>query len=170
MIKKISGVLLSLAVMALSLPALADGIPTAWQLGFQRPATPVMERLFHLHNAITVLIVIITVFVLALLVIICVRFNAKANPVASKTTHHTMLEIIWTVVPIVILVGIALPSLRLHYFMGEVPKAEMTLKVVGHQWYWEYAYPDSGFGFESRPDCGQGHQARARPDPPAFGG
>ena len=96
------------------------------------------------------LITAISLFVLALLIYICVKFNRRANPVPSKTTHNTTLEIIWTAIPILILVGIAIPSLRLHYYIQRVVDPDMTLKVVGYQWYWHYEYPDQGgFGFDS---------------------
>ncbi len=124
--------------------------PVPWQMGFQPAATPVMERIQDLHNLLLVIIISITVFVLALLVYVAVRFNEKANPVPSKTTHNTALEVAWTVIPIVILVVVAVPSLKLLYYMDKTHEAEMTLKVTGHQWYWSYEYPDNGgFTFDS---------------------
>jgi cytochrome c oxidase subunit 2 len=142
---------LALAAMT---PALAlaqeEGRAHPWQLGFIKPATPVMERLDNLHNILLVVITAIVIFVLALMVYICVRFNRRANPIPSKTTHNTLLEVVWTTVPVIILVGIAIPSLRLHYFMTDIVEPEMTLKVTGYQWYWHYDYPDQGgFGFDS---------------------
>lgn len=113
-----------------------------WQLNFQPAVTPVMERLTGLHNYLEIIAIAVAVFVLMLMIYVCVKFNKKANPVPSKTTHNTVIEIIWTVLPILILVSVAIPSLRLHYFMGEVEAPEMTLKVTGYQWYWGYAYPD----------------------------
>lgn len=128
----------------------AEGIAFDRQLGFQTPATPVMEKLYALHDFLLIIITVITIFVLCLMTYICVRFRRKANPVPSKTTHNTMVEVIWTVVPIIILVAIAVPSLRLHYYMERVPDADMHIKVVGYQWYWHYEYPDhGGFGFDS---------------------
>jgi cytochrome c oxidase subunit II len=127
-----------------------EGIAKDWQLGFQDPATPVMEKLDSMHDFLLVVITAITVFVLLALIYICVRFRRKANPNPSKTTHNTKLEVIWTVIPIIILVVIAIPSLRIHYFMNKVVEPELTLKVVGYQWYWHYEYPDQGgFGFDS---------------------
>ena len=124
--------------------------PVPWQMGFQPAATPVMERIQSLHELLLVIIVAITVFVLALLVYVAVRFNEKANPVPSKTTHNTMLEVVWTVIPIIILVVISVPSLKLLYYMDKTHNPEMTLKVTGHQWYWSYEYPDNGgFTFDS---------------------
>lgn len=134
-------------------PALAAsdmGYAKPWQLGFQDPASPVMEKLYTMHDFLLVLITLISIFVLVMLTYICVRFNRKKNPVPSKNAHNTKLEIIWTVIPIIILVVIAIPSLRLHYFMERIVKPEMTLKVTGYQWYWHYDYPDHGnFGFDS---------------------
>jgi cytochrome c oxidase subunit 2 len=127
-----------------------EGIAKPWQLNFQEPATPVMEKLNTMHDFLLVVIIAISVLVLIGLTYICVRFRRSANPVASKTTHNTKLEIIWTVIPILILVVIAVPSLRLHYFMQKVVDPELTLKVVGYQWYWHYEYPEQGgFGFDS---------------------
>lgn len=127
------------------------GIAKPWQLGFQKPATPVMEQLVWMHDGILLAMCVgISLFVLAVMMYICARFNRKRNPVPSKTTHNTKLEIIWTAVPILILVIIAIPSIRLHYFMENEVDAEMTIKAVGHQWYWEYEYPDAGgFKFDS---------------------
>jgi cytochrome c oxidase subunit 2 len=93
---------------------------------------------------------VITAFVLALLLYVMVRFNAKANPTPSKTSHNTLIEVLWTVLPIVILVVIAIPSFRLLYFQREIPEADMTIKATGYQWYWGYEYPDHGdFAFDS---------------------
>jgi len=125
------------------------GMAKPWQLGFQPAATPVMERLTDIHNFLLVIITAITIFVLLVMAWICLRYNRRANPVASKTTHNTKLEIIWTAIPIIILVVIAIPSLRLHYYMQRDVDPDMTVKVTGYQWYWHYDYPDSGFGFDS---------------------
>lgn len=128
----------------------AEGMAKPWQLNFQPAATPVMERLEGLHHYLLILISVITLFVLALLVYVCVKFNAKANPVPSKTTHNTLLEVIWTGIPVLILITIVVPSMKLLYFAQTTPPADMTLKVIGHQWYWEYVYPDHGdFRYDS---------------------
>ncbi len=128
----------------------ADGIAKPWQLGFQTPASPVMEQLYAGHNYLVILITVISVFVLALLLYVCLRFRASANPNPSKTTHNTTVEILWTVIPIIILVAIAIPSLRLHYFMNDATTdADMTLKVIGYQWYWNYEYPEHDLSFDS---------------------
>jgi len=115
-----------------------------WQMGFQTAASPIMEQLISFHNILLVLITAITLFVLALLLYIMVRFNSRANPVPSTTTHNTALEIIWTTIPIVILVVMAVPSFRLLYSEDVVPESEMTLKLTGNQWYWNVEYPDHG--------------------------
>ena len=127
------------------------GMARPWQLGFQPPATPVMEQLYAMYTVtLLVLIRVISILVLLLLTYICMRFHHKRNPVASKVAHNTKLEIIWTILPIFILVFIAIPSLRLHYFMQRVVDPQMTVKVTGYQWYWHYDYPDNGgFGFDS---------------------
>lgn len=138
------------AAFAQSSDAPMQGMAKPWELNLQAPATPVMERLENMHNFLLYLIIAISLFVLAVLIYICLRFNRRANPVPSKTTHNTKLEIIWTTIPILILIAIAIPSLRLHYFMQRAVDPEMTLKVVGYQWYWHYDYPDQGgFGFDS---------------------
>jgi cytochrome c oxidase subunit 2 len=116
----------------------------------QPSASPVKEQIGSLHNFLLVIITLITVFVLALLVYVMVRFRASANPVPTRTSHNTLLEVAWTVVPVLILVVIAIPSFKLLYFMDRTTEAEMTLKVTGHQWYWKYEYPDQGgFTFDS---------------------
>lgn len=142
-----TGVLLASGAIAAPLD---EGIARPWQLGFQEPATPVMEKLDHIHDFLLVIISLIVALVLIGFVYICIRFRRKANPVPSKTTHNTKVEIIWTVIPILILIVIAVPSLRIHYFMEQHIEPELTLKVTGYQWYWHYDYPDQGgFGFDS---------------------
>ena len=135
----ISGILLSpLQAMAKEVVGIAE----PWQLGFQESASPVMEQLADLHDYVLVIITVITIFVMLLLLYICIRFSRRNNPTPSKTTHNTLIEIIWTVVPVMILIAIAIPSLRLHYYMDRAADPEMTLKVTGYQWYWGYEYPD----------------------------
>ena len=126
------------------------GQPVDWQMGFQDAASPVMERMNDFHNFLLVIIFSIVGFVSGLLLIVIVRFNAKANPVPSKTSHNTLLEVVWTIIPIMILVVIAIPSFKLLYYSDTVPESAMTIKAVGHQWYWSYEYPDDGnFGFDA---------------------
>jgi cytochrome c oxidase subunit 2 len=141
--------LTALLGLGLAAPALAgDGVPTPWQMTFQTPATAVADFIYVMHDWVNVVIGLITLFVLALLIIVIVRFNEKANPTPSKTTHHVGLEIAWTIIPALILVGIAIPSFRLLKMQVELPKADITVKAVGHQWYWSYEYPkDQGGGF-----------------------
>jgi len=123
----------------------AAGQPEPWQLGLQDAVTPVAEFIHSLHNFLLVIITVITLFVLGLMLYIMLRFNAKSNPVASKNTHNTFLEVAWTVVPIIILVVIAIPSLRLLYLQRDIPVADMTVKVIGNpSWNWTYEYPDLG--------------------------
>ena len=147
--------LLGLAVAGLTLAtggaAFAElGQPAAWEWTLQQSASPVMDNIVWFHNFLFVLITLITLFVLALLVIVVVKFNARANPVPSRTTHNTLIEVAWTLVPVLILVGISVPSFRLLFLELDVPKADLTIKATGKQWYWSYAYPDNGkFEFDS---------------------
>jgi cytochrome c oxidase subunit 2 len=130
-------------LLLVSARAFADQ-PHDWQLGWQAPATPVAARIDALHDEVLVIITLITLFVLGLLLYVMIRFNAKRHPVPSKATHNTLVEVIWTVVPVLILVAIAIPSFKLLYYMDKNPHATMTLKITGHQWYWSYEYPDQG--------------------------
>jgi cytochrome c oxidase subunit II len=125
----------------------ATGQPHPWQLGLQAGATPVMDDIIWFHDFLVWVIVAITLFVLALLMIVVVKFNARANPTPSRTTHNTTIEVVWTVVPVLILVTIAVPSFRLLFYQLNTPTADVTVKATGKQWFWSYSYPDSG-GFE----------------------
>ena len=116
--------------------------PEPWGIGLQEAVTPVMERITSFNDLVFIVALVITIFVLALLIYVVIRFSAKRNPVPSKNTHNTLLEVAWTVVPIIVLVVIAIPSFRLLYFMDRTEEAEMTIKAIGHQWYWSYEYPD----------------------------
>ena len=128
----------------------AFGQATPWQFGLQDSATAVMDYITWFHNLLLIVITAISAFVLILLIIIMVRFNARANPTPSRVTHNTFIEVIWTVVPVVILLTIALPSFRLLFLQLNTPPADITVKVTGKQWYWTYAYPDNGkFEFDS---------------------
>lgn len=130
------------AGVALFAGAALAGQPEPWQANMQDPASPTMERIYSLHNYITIIMIGIVLLVTALLGWCVFRFNARRNPVPSKTAHHTLLEVAWTAVPVLILVAIAVPSFRLLYFMDRTQEADMTLKVIGHQWYWSFEYPD----------------------------
>jgi len=127
------------------------GVPAPAQLGMQEAASPVMERLHDFHNLLLVTITAIALFVTGLLVYVMIRFNRRANPVPSTTTHHTLLEVAWTGIPVIILLLIAVPSFRLLYFMDKAPNPELTVKVTGHQWYWSFEYADhEGVAFDAR--------------------
>ena len=147
--------LLGLAVLGIALAiggtAFAElGQPAPWEYKLQESASPVMDDITWFHNFLLWVITAITLFVLALLAYIAVKFNAKANPVPSKTTHNTLIEVAWTIIPVLILVGIAVPSFRLLFLQLDIPKADITVKATGKQWYWSYAYPDNGkFEFDS---------------------
>ena len=124
--------------------------PQPWQLNFQPAASPLMERIWSFHDLLLVIIIGISLFVLALLLYVMARFRASANPNPSRTSHNTLIEVIWTVVPVLVLVVIAVPSFRILYYGDVAQQAEMTVKVTGHQWYWSYEYPDHGnFTFDS---------------------
>jgi cytochrome c oxidase subunit 2 len=125
------------------------GQPAPWEYKLQEAATPVMESITSFHNLLLVLITVITLFVLALLVIVVVKFNHKANPVPSKTTHNTLIEVIWTLGPVLILMAIVIPSFKLLFQELDVPKSDITIKVTGNQWNWTYAYPDDKIEYTS---------------------
>ena len=129
-------------------PALASE-PQAWQLGMQNPAGSIAEKAQSLHDLLLIIISAISVFVLALLVYTCVRYREASNPVPSKTSHNTTIEVLWTVIPVLILVVIAVPSFRLLYYMDETKNTDMVVKITGNQWYWNYEYPDEKIGFDS---------------------
>lgn len=132
------------SAMAFAQDAANVGAPQPWQMGLQQAASPVKSQLDSFHDLLLIIISAITLFVAALLVYVLVRFRASKNPVPSKLTHHTGLEVAWTVIPVVILAVIAVPSFRVLYYMDKAPNAEMTIKVTGFQWYWGYEYPDHG--------------------------
>jgi cytochrome c oxidase subunit 2 len=123
------------------------GQPSPWQLGLQQSATPVMDNIIWFHDFLLYIITAIALFVLLLLLVVIVRFNARSHPVPSRTTHNTVLEVAWTTIPIIILLVIAVPSFKLLFFQLIPPPAELTVKATGHEWYWSYSYPDNG-GFE----------------------
>jgi len=150
-------------------PAMAQqviGIPHDWQMNFPRSYTPLMEKVAWLHDLLLVIISLISVFVLALLLYVMWRFHASRNPVPSMVTHNTVLEILWTIVPILILVVIAVPSFRLLYYGDKAQDAAMTVKVTGHQWYWSYDYPDQGnISVDSR-ILSEADRAKLKPNEP----
>jgi cytochrome c oxidase subunit 2 len=143
-----------------------DGQPSPWQLGFQPSATPVMQDIASFHDALLYVITAIAGFVLVLLLVIMVRFNRRANPNPSRVTHNTLIEVVWTVVPIMILTGIAIPSFKLLFYQQNIPQADLTVKATGNQWYWNYAYPDNGkFDFDSRM-LDEKDRAKSKPNEP----
>lgn len=124
--------------------------PQPWQLGLQPAHSPIMERVSSFHHLLLWIITLICLFVLALLAYACVRFREARNPVPSRRTHNTLLEVVWTAVPVLILVIMAVPSFKLLYYQDTQPETELTIKAVGHQWYWSYEYPDNGnFAFDA---------------------
>ncbi len=135
-----------LAIVFFANQSFAENIGQAvpWGLNLREPFSSVMEEMVSFHNGLIWLITIISLFVLALLIIIIIRFNEKSNPEPTKTTHNTILEIAWTAIPVLILVIMAVPSLKLLYKADVVPESYMTVKAIGHQWYWSYEYPDHG--------------------------
>lgn len=127
------------------------GAPRPWEMGMQTGYGPLKLREIGLHSLVLVIITLITLFVGALLVYVMVKHNAKAHPVPSRTTHNTLVEVAWTLIPVLILVVIAIPSFRLVYYQDKAVDPFMTVQVTGHQWYWEYSYPDQGnIDIESR--------------------
>jgi cytochrome c oxidase subunit II len=126
-----------------------EGQPAPWQIGFQPGVTPIMDQIRSFHSYVTIIITLIALFVLGLLVYVMARFNEKRNPEPSRTTHNTALEIAWTVVPVLILVAIAIPSFRLLFAQYDFPKPDLTITATGNQWYWSYEYPDQGISFDS---------------------
>jgi cytochrome c oxidase subunit II len=152
-------VLKRLTVLAITMVAILTGAeaalaglgqPSPWQVGLQQSASPVMDNIIWFHDFLLYIISGIAGFVLVLLVVVMVRFNARANPSPSRTTHNTLIEIAWTLIPIVILMVIAVPSFKLLFLQLNVPAADLTVKATGKQWYWSYSYPDNGqFEFDS---------------------
>jgi cytochrome c oxidase subunit II len=151
MIRK-SGVAVALATL-FSTTAVwaAANVPQPWQLGLQPSASERMTDIVNLHDFLLWIIAAVSGFVLLLLIWIAIRYNARSNPIPSATAHNTVLEVLWTIIPVIILVVIAIPSFRLLYFEDTIPKADLTIKAIGRQWYWSYEYPDNGnFAFDAQ--------------------
>ncbi len=150
-----SKILFAIFSILISLPMQAAeklGMAKPWQVGFQEPASPVMERLVNMHDGLLWMAYGISALVLFLLIYVVVRFNKKANPKPSKTTHNAFIEVIWTAIPVLILVAIVIPSWRLINYMDKAENAEITIKAIGYQWYWGYEYmdgPGKGIAFEA---------------------
>jgi len=136
-----------LGIFAASVAGAAQ--PEPWQMGLQKPAGSIAQKATDLHNLLLVIISLISLFVLTLLIYVGWRFRRDANPTPSRTTHNTTIEILWTVIPVLILVVIAVPSFRLLYYMDETKNAEMVIKVTGNQWHWNYEYMDEQIAFDS---------------------
>src|SRR6195952_3325221 len=164
--RRVLGLAVVSTALAFAGTAFAElGQPAPWEWTLQESGSPVMDNITWFHNFLFWLITVITLFVLALLVIIVVKFNAKANPIPSKTTHNTLIEVAWTIIPVLILVGIAVPSFRLLFQELDIPKADLTIKVTGNQWNWTYAYPDDKIEFTSIM-LSEEDRAKRNPPPP----
>ena len=144
------------------------GEPTPWQMGLQQAATPLMQSIDDLHDILLVICTLITLFVLGLLLYVMWRFRESKNPTPTRTTHNTTVEVLWTVIPVVILVLIAIPSFKLLYYSDTIPKADLTVKAIGHQWYWELRVSGSRQLHLRRDDPG-GRRAEGGPAAPAGG-
>ena len=131
------------ALFASGAAVAAEGQPVPWQLGLQPAASPIAAQIDQFHDFLLYIITAITLFVLGLLIYVMVRFNERANPEPSKLTHNTGLEVAWTLIPVIILIVIAIPSFRLLFDQYTFPKADVTIKAIGNQWYWTYEYPDA---------------------------
>ena len=141
--RRLAAVMLFVGTPGMAL-AQAIGAPRPWEMGMQPAFGPLKAQQIALHDLVLAIIAVITVFVGALLVWVMWRYNARRNTVPTRTSHNTVIEVLWTVIPVLILVGIAIPSFRLVYYQDRTPDADLTVKVTGHQWYWEYSYPDNG--------------------------
>ena len=140
---RLTRLIMAAAALLLSAGTAFAAQPVDGGIGFQEAVTPVMERLVWFHNYMVFpIIVVITLFVMVLMIFIMFRFREKSNPVPSKTTHHTWLEIVWTIVPVGILLVLVVPSMQLLYLQDDIPEADMTIKVTGNTWNWEYSYPE----------------------------
>lgn len=137
-----------LGVFFISAVGMAD-IPQPWQLGFQEAVTPVMESIKDLHDFLLIIVYVIGIFVFILLFYAIFRFRASKNPTPSTRTHNALLEVIWTVIPVIILLVVSVPSFKLLFFMDKTDNPEMTIKVTGSMWLWNYSYIDHEINFDS---------------------
>jgi cytochrome c oxidase subunit 2 len=142
--RALAAIMLLVAAPSGAALAQAVGEPHPWEIGMQPAYGPIKAQQIQLHNLVLVIITLITLFVAGLLIWVMWRYNSKRNPVPSRNAHNTVLEIAWTVIPVLILVVMAIPSFRLVYYEDRTYDADLTVKVTGHQWYWEYTYPDKG--------------------------
>ena len=144
------GLAIVFGAVAASQVAFAElGQPAEWEYKLQQSGSPVMDHIEWFHNWLLVIITVITLFVLGLLITVMIKFNARANPTPSRTTHNTLIEVAWTLIPVMILVGIAIPSFRLLFQELDIPKVDVTIKASGNQWNWTYAYPDDKIEYTS---------------------
>jgi cytochrome c oxidase subunit 2 len=153
------------AGLLISTSAALAAQPMPWEIDLQPAVSPVMERIEDFHTLLVYIITAISLFVLALLVWVMIRYNTRSNPTPSRVSHNTTIEIIWTIVPVIILVLIAIPSFRLLYFEADIPNPDVTIKAIGKQWYWTYEYPGGGdFQFDSLglsdADAAKAHEPR----------
>src|SRR5438045_7153756 len=150
MLRKWMGLAAGAGAAGVLLACVAEAAPQPWETGFQPAASPVMSNIEDFHRFLLYIIVAITFLVFALLVWIAIRYNQRRNPVPGKATHNTLLEVLWTIVPVIILVVIAIPSFKLLYYEAGIPKPDLTIKAIGKQWFWTYQYPSNGnFQFDS---------------------
>jgi cytochrome c oxidase subunit 2 len=136
-------------LMLIGAPAAYADQPQPWGLWMQEPASPIMHQIYDLHLTISVIILAILVFVFIVMGVIIVRFHHTRQPEPQQWSHNTLLEVAWTLVPVLILVGVAFPSFKLLYAMDRAEKADFTIKATGHQWYWSYSYPDQNIAFDA---------------------
>ena len=143
------GALLTIALAGAATAAVA--LPVDWQTGFQSAASPVMDQIESFHRELFYIITAVCIFVLALLVWIAIKFRASVNATPSKVHHNTLLEVAWTLIPVIILVVIAIPSFKLLYYEAEIPTPDVKIRAIGKQWFWTYEYPgaDAGFTYDS---------------------
>lgn len=163
-----------LSMIFSSLPAMASegtteglavGAPSDWGIDLQQAFSPMKHQMHDFHTLLLWIITAIVIFVFALLVYVIFRFNAKANPQPATFAHNTLVEVVWTAVPVLILIVIAIPSFKLLYYLDKTPNPDMTLKITGHQWYWSYEYPDQKIeSFDSRPIWDGSKQEQAQID------
>lgn len=146
--KHLFKIFLAICISFIGFFAKADQ-PHPWQMHFQEPATPLMEKFVHFHNQLLIMCYGICGFVLLLIIYVAIRYSKKNNPIPTKTTHNVIIEILWTLIPVIIIVIMAVPSFKILYFADKIEKADMTLKIVGRQWYWQYEYPDNNIAFDS---------------------
>jgi cytochrome c oxidase subunit 2 len=164
----VAAVTTAMALLGAGAAWAGNGQPSDWEIGPQQSATPVMDDIVWFHNYLLVIITLITAFVLLLLAIVVVRFNARANPTPSRTTHNTWLEVAWTAIPILILLAIAVPSFKYLFVQLNIPPADLTVKATGKQWFWSYNYPDNGnFEFDSLMLSEKERKAKTDKDPKA---